>query len=71
MQVIAVATRTNAEWRWRIVNYAGEMVEESSAAFATIGDAVTAGSKRLQQMDVVDRSTRPRAYSSTSHLRRR
>lgn len=71
MQVIAFATRANPEWRWRIVNYAGEMVEESARVFATIEDAVTAGSERLQQMDVVDRSMRVSPYGSTSYLRRR
>ena len=28
MQVTAFSTPTSPEWRWRICNYAGEMVEE-------------------------------------------
>lgn len=32
MQVIAFATPARADWRWRIVDYAGGTVEESLAA---------------------------------------
>lgn len=71
MQVIAFATRSNPDWHWRIVNYAGETVEESSRVFATIAEAVSAGNERLRQMDIVDVSARPNPYGSTSYLRRR
>lgn len=53
------------------MDYAGEILEESHSAFATIGEAVAQGNKRLTEMNVVDRSTAPRLYRSTSHLRGR
>jgi len=71
MQVIAFATATRPEWRWRIVDYAGEMIEESSTVFATISAAVGAGAERLQKMDVVDRSVRVNPYRRNAHLRSR
>ena len=70
MQVVAVAMSGSDVWRWRVVNFAGEVVEESHSTFPTISDAVAAGSQRLAQLDIVDRSVR-RPFRSTSHLRRR
>ena len=58
-----------ARWRWRIVNYAGEIVEESRETFATIASAVEHGSKRLAQMGGVDNSVPYGHYRSTRHLR--
>jgi hypothetical protein len=69
MQVIAFATATRPEWRWRIVDYAGETVEESSSVFPTIAAAVGAGAERLQKLDTVDRSVRVNPYRRTSYLR--
>lgn len=70
MQVAAVSTpQDGARWRWRIVNYAGELVEESRETFPTIGSAVEQGSKRLAQMDGVDNSVTYGHYRSTRHLR--
>ena len=72
MNVIAFSTPRSPDWRWRIVNYAGEVVEESEASFPTIGSAVADGAKRLERMNVTDRSTRPSLYArSTSYLRAR
>jgi hypothetical protein len=71
VQVIAFATPRSPDWRWRIVNYAGEMIEESSGVFATIAEAVAVGGQRLRALDVVDRSVRANPYGSTSHLRHR
>jgi hypothetical protein len=56
MQVTAFCTPAHPEWRWRIANYAGEIIEESSERFRTIADAVAEGTKQLVKMDVVDRS---------------
>ncbi|OGL01983.1 MAG: hypothetical protein A3I14_00255 [Candidatus Rokubacteria bacterium RIFCSPLOWO2_02_FULL_73_56] len=67
----AFSTPSCPEWRWRIVNYAGEIIEESHDLFPTISAAVASGTKRLVQMNVVDRSTAQRAYRTTSHLRGR
>ena len=71
MQVIAFATPTRPEWRWRIVDYAGAAVEESSGVFPTIAAAVGAGTERLQKLDVVDRSVRVNPYRRASHPRGR
>ncbi|MBI2160413.1 MAG: hypothetical protein HYU25_08570 [Candidatus Rokubacteria bacterium] len=71
MQVTAFSTPAHPEWRWRIVNYAGEMVEESRETFPTIAAAVARGTRRLIEMNVVDRSEPVRGYRSTSHLRGR
>ena len=71
MQVIAFATPVRPEWRWRIVNYAGEMVEESFTTFPTIAVAVARGIQRLEELNTTDRSVRVNSYRSTSHLRLR
>jgi hypothetical protein len=71
MQVAAFSTPASPDWRWRIVNYAGEIVEESHETFPTIVSAVADGTKRLVQMNVVDNSVVARVSRSTSHLRRR
>src|SRR5437899_12274258 len=68
MQVVAFSTPMNPHWRWRIVNYAGEVVEESNETFPTIASAVAQGKKRLVQMNVVDRSEPVRGYRATTHL---
>ena len=69
MQVAAFSTPTHPDWRWRIVNYAGELVEESRESFRTIAGALEQGSKRLRVMDVVDNSVPAPSYRSTRHLR--
>ena len=56
MQVTAISNPRHPLWRWRITDYAGELIEESRADFATISAAVAAGTKRLVSMNVVDRS---------------
>lgn len=71
MQIIAFATPMQPEWRWRIVNYAGETVEESSERFPTIGAALVTGTQRLKRLDIVDTSVRVPPYRSTRHLRGR
>ncbi len=71
MQVTAFSTPSRPNWRWRIVNYAGETIEESREEFPTISAAVARGTRRLVEMNVVDRSEPTRPWRSTSHLRRR
>jgi hypothetical protein len=56
MQVAAVATPRERGWRWRIVNYAGELIEESTETFGTIAAALAHGSSRLLTLNVVDHS---------------
>ena len=70
MNVVAISTPENTGWRWRIVNYAGEVIEESHATFRTIAIAVEDGARRLVQLNLVDRSVPPRLFRSTSHLRK-
>lgn len=70
MQVIAFSTPLEDPlWRWRILNYEGETIEESRTTFPTIASAVEEGSKRLRQMDAVDESVPLQAQRSTRHLR--
>jgi hypothetical protein len=71
MQVTAFSTPMDPKWRWRIVNYAGETLEESRETFPTIATAVAQGTKRLLEMNIVDRSVAVRSHRSTSHLRGR
>jgi hypothetical protein len=72
MQVVAFSTPSRPDWRWRIVNYAGDMVEESYETFPSIATAVTNGTRRMHAMDVKDLSERSHTYlRSTSHLRSR
>ncbi len=71
MQVGAFNTSKDAEWRWRIVNYAGEKIAESRERFPSIRLAVARGEKRLAAMNVIDRSEPVSWRRSTSHLRRR
>ena len=52
MQVTAFSTPASPEWRWRICDYAGEMVEESHGGFPTIAAAVATGMERLGQMNL-------------------
>ena len=59
MQVTAVATPGQPDWRWRIVNNAGETVEESRQRFPSIAEAVAKGTRKLEAMSTVDRSERP------------
>ena len=71
MQVTAFSTPAAPDWRWRIVNYAGEILEESRETFSTIASAVASGTARLVSLNVVDRSAPGIAWRSTSHLRNR
>lgn len=70
MQVAAFARPHDHGWRWRIVNYAGDVIEESSDTYGSIETAVAKGSARLVTLNVVDRSAPSRAWRRTSHLRR-
>jgi hypothetical protein len=69
VQVLAFSTPEAPLWRWRIINYAGELVEESRETFPTIAGALEQGSKRLKVMNVVDNSVPASWHRSTRHLR--
>ena len=49
MNVLAFAKAGGDAWRWRIVDYNSDTVEESSGTFTTIAEAVAAGTKRLRE----------------------
>jgi hypothetical protein len=71
MQVAAFTTPMSPDWRWRIVNYAGEVIEESRETFATIATAVAHGARRLAELNVVDRPVSFRNPRSNSYPRGR
>jgi hypothetical protein len=71
VHVIAFSTPMQPHWRWRIVNYAGEIVEESREVFPTIAAAVAEGTKWLVETNPVDRWEPLRGWRSTTHLRMR
>jgi hypothetical protein len=45
MNVVAVSTPNEPDWRWRIVDYHGETVEESHSSLPTIAHAVAEGTE--------------------------
>jgi hypothetical protein len=55
MTVLAFSIAARGDWRWRIVDYNGATVEESSETFVTIGLALAAGGERLHQQEARDR----------------
>jgi hypothetical protein len=67
MQVAAVARAEDRGWRWRIVNYAGDVIEESTDVFGSIAAAVAQGSARLVKLNIVDRSEPTRPWRRVSH----
>ena len=67
MQVAAISTAHDRGWRWRIVNYAGDVIEESNELFTTISAAVAQGNARLVVLNVVDRSEQPRPWRRGAH----
>jgi hypothetical protein len=67
VNVFAVSTPHRPDWRWRIVDAAGDTVEESSTTFATIKQAMAAGSEQLQRH--LDRD-RPAPARAPWHRRR-
>ena len=71
MQVTAFSSPSAPDWRWRIVNYAGEILEESHDTFPSIAAAVAKGTERMEALNVVDRSATSRGWRSTSHFRGR
>jgi hypothetical protein len=70
MQVAAFITPRDARWRWRIINYAGDVIEESAETFGSIASAVAEGSERLLKLNVVDRSEPFRPWRRSAHVRR-
>jgi hypothetical protein len=71
MNVLAFSSPASPAWRWRIVDYAGQTVVESSETFPTIAAAVSAGHQHLGAMNLEDRFIASSPYRSTTYLRRR
>ncbi len=71
MQVAAFSTPNRPDWRWRIVNYAGEVIEESERTFPTISSAVADGARRMAQINVPDRSIPRSVYRPASRPQQR
>ena len=71
MNVVAFSTPSHPDWRWRIVNYGGETVEESSTGFATIALAVAEGNERLRTHVDRDLPVPARPFGPPSWQRRR
>lgn len=70
VQVVAIATPGSRDWRWRIVDYSGGMMEESRETFASIATALASGAKRLTDMNAHARTAvvppfRPRPLPRT------
>jgi hypothetical protein len=59
VQVIAFTTPARPAWRWRIVDYAGQTVEESSQIFPTLATAIAEGGRRLESLNAI----RPRLHA--------
>jgi hypothetical protein len=66
MNVFAFSTPRSAEWRWRLVDHDGAMLEESSSRFPTMQEALAAGTEQLQIRRDRDR---PRPAVATRHRR--
>ena len=45
MNVFAFSTPRASDWRWRIVDYGGETLEESATGFSTLALAMAAGTE--------------------------
>jgi len=72
MQVIAFSTPARPEWRWRIVDYDGGMVEESYEAFGSMAIALTVGTRRMGELTVKDAAERSQRFvGRSSYVRNR
>jgi hypothetical protein len=48
MNVVPISVPSSGEWRWRIVDYSGQMLEESAGTFPSIDSAVADGVARMR-----------------------
>jgi hypothetical protein len=71
MNVAAFNSPKDSAWRWRIVNYAGDTIAESSDRFPSIGAALAQGAQKLAAMNVIDRSQPSNGRRSPAYLRSR
>jgi len=71
MYVAAFCSPLRPDWRWRIVNFDGAMIEESHETFPSITAAVANGTQRLIEMNAVNRMELDRTYRWNSQRRPR
>lgn len=69
MQVTAFSTPTRPDWRWRIVSYNGETVEESRETFTSIAAALVSGQERMSQMNADDTAPPSRNWHTALRAR--
>jgi hypothetical protein len=55
MHVVAISSPAHPEWRFRIIDYTGVILEESRERFATLSAAVAAGAEWLVRASATDR----------------
>jgi hypothetical protein len=55
VNVVAFSTPSRPDWRWRIVDYNSQTLEESSSSYPSIAEAVAAGTARMHQQADRDR----------------
>jgi hypothetical protein len=67
VRVYAVSSPRRPDWRWRIVDTEGQMLEESSTSYPTIALAMAAGAEQVQLR--LDRD-RPAPARAPWHRRR-
>jgi hypothetical protein len=70
MNVIAVSTPGQPNWRWRIVDYHGQLVEESDTSLPTIAEAVAEGNERLRHHADRDAPVRRATWGGPRFYRR-
>jgi hypothetical protein len=68
MNVIAVSTPGDPNWRWRIVDHHGQMVEESYTSLPTIAEAFAEGNERLRHHADRDAPNQARAVGRAAVL---
>ena len=72
MQVVAFCTPTRPEWRWRIVDLEGALVEESRDTFGSIANALVDGTRRKGELAVRDLAERSQRFTGRpAYLRNR
>jgi hypothetical protein len=64
MNLLVVVTGEGSTWRWRIIEGADHILEESRAHFPNLADALEAGRGRLRALEA------PLRRESSSGLRR-
>jgi hypothetical protein len=59
VHVTAFSSPRDPDWRWRITDSAGAVIEESRNRFPTISAAVAAGRERLVGLNISDHTLPP------------